>query len=375
MGALFYQDAVCQKWKTLDTPSTQPQYIDAVVLKSWKTLKETMTIYSAHSLKSKKTVPHPSLTNTNSPKSWQQTNTHWNVEILTEADGCWVGPPNPGKVGVCLATSWFEDDCAAPNKAKAGSFLAACWFEDDCAAPNPAKADCFDPPKLNVAGGLDGAKENPWDVEPELKENGFTVSELELAGVGVMLNVCCAGWAAVVTDVVLTAANWNDEAWPLGANWNAPAGVTEVVIDAVVAVFALKLNGAGAVVVDAAFAVKVKGAAAVVVVGAKVLTGKLKGNGAGAAVVSALEATVGFELDDAPNWNVGPDEAAASRPPWANDPDVDDADPKLTPAAAADGIENVNPDPIKQNKTPKVIKTLSYYVVSDCCHWGKVNVG
>ena len=49
--------------------------------------------------------------------------------------------------------------------------------------------------------------------------------------------------------------------------------MTEVVIDAVVAVFALKLNGAGAVVVDAAFAVKVKGAAAMVVAGAKVLTG------------------------------------------------------------------------------------------------------
>ena len=34
-----------------------------------ETLKETTTIYSAHSLNSKKTVPHPSLTNRNSPKS------------------------------------------------------------------------------------------------------------------------------------------------------------------------------------------------------------------------------------------------------------------------------------------------------------------
>ena len=81
-----------------------------------------------------------------------------------------------------------------------------------------------------------------------------------------------------------------------------PAGVAEVVIDAVVAVFALKVNGAGAVVVDAAFAIKLKGAVAVVVAGANVLTGKLKGDGAGAAaVVSALEATVGFEFNDAPN--------------------------------------------------------------------------
>ena len=80
-----------------------------------------------------------------------------------------------------------------------------------------------------------------------------------------------------------------------------PAGVAEGVIDAVVAVFALKVNGAGAVVVDEAFAIKVKGAAAVVVAGAKVLTEKLKGDGAGAAVVSALEVTVGFELNDAPN--------------------------------------------------------------------------
>ena len=80
-----------------------------------------------------------------------------------------------------------------------------------------------------------------------------------------------------------------------------PAGVAEVVIDAVVTVFALKLNGAGAVVVDAAFTIKVKGAVAVVVAGAKVSTGKLKGDGAGTAVVSALEVTVGFELNDAPN--------------------------------------------------------------------------
>ena len=80
-----------------------------------------------------------------------------------------------------------------------------------------------------------------------------------------------------------------------------PAGVEEAVIDVVVAVFGLKLNGAGAVVVDAAFAIKLKGAAAVVVAGAKVLTGKLKGDGARAAVVSALGATVGFELNDAPN--------------------------------------------------------------------------
>ena len=80
-----------------------------------------------------------------------------------------------------------------------------------------------------------------------------------------------------------------------------PAGVAEGVTDAVVAVFALKLNGAGAVVVDEAFAIKVKGAAAVVVAGAKVLTGKLKGDGAGTALVSVLEATVGFELNDAPN--------------------------------------------------------------------------
>ena len=80
-----------------------------------------------------------------------------------------------------------------------------------------------------------------------------------------------------------------------------PAGVAEGVIDAVVAVFALKVNGAGAVVVDEAFAIKVKGAAAVVVAGAKVLTGKLNGDGPGTALVSALEATVGFELNDAPN--------------------------------------------------------------------------
>ena len=80
-----------------------------------------------------------------------------------------------------------------------------------------------------------------------------------------------------------------------------PAGVEEAVIDAVVAVFALKLNGAGAVVVDAAFAIKVKGAVAVVVPGAKVLTGRLNGDGARTAVVSALEATVAFELNDAPN--------------------------------------------------------------------------
>ena len=79
-----------------------------------------------------------------------------------------------------------------------------------------------------------------------------------------------------------------------------PAGVAEVVIDVVVAVFALKVNGAVAVVVDAAFAIKLKAAVAVVVAGAKVLTGDGAG-GAAAVVSAALQATVGFELNDAPN--------------------------------------------------------------------------
>lgn len=41
-----------------------------------------------------------------------------------------------------------------------------------------------------VPEGCAGANENPCAVEPALKENGLTASELELTGVDVMPNVC-----------------------------------------------------------------------------------------------------------------------------------------------------------------------------------------
>lgn len=49
------------------------------------------------------------------------------------------------------------------------------------------KVDCKPPA---VAEDCAGANENPCAVEPALKANGLTASELELTGVDVMPNVC-----------------------------------------------------------------------------------------------------------------------------------------------------------------------------------------
>ena len=76
-------------------------------------------------------------------------------------------------------------------------------LEDGCAAPNAGKVVSglgTNPPKLNDAGapvvnswGFAAANENPCAVLPALNENGFTVSAMVLAGVDVMLSVCCVG--------------------------------------------------------------------------------------------------------------------------------------------------------------------------------------
>lgn len=223
-----------------------------------------------------------------------------------------------------------------------------------------------------------GANEKPCVVEPVLKENDLTGSELGFAGVDVTPNVCNGGWVLEFVTVTASAApNWNNPEAPVdvwgwgfkdpadsvfcGANWNVPVAADAVTL----AVSEPKLNDpAGVVAGPAAFARKANGATAVVLAGAAGFTPpKLNGEGARVVVVVVLaawaEAAV-VELEAAPNWNVGKLDPPGARGlakgllTVTDDPEspvevaaADDgvAAPKVKGDGAPDGAAKENPEP------------------------------